>query len=401
MAARPNDLKPPIAAGRGEMVFLICGEDEFSVKQRARTIFEQWRVELGGTDHEIIDAVAGSANEAVKVLARLREALQTLPFFGTHKAVWLQNCTFLGDDRTASSSVVTENLSELSRDLKLFSWEKVRLLISGGKVDRRKTFFKTLEKVGKVEIFSAWSVDDRDWAEKAENFVLHRLEGENKKISDNALGRFVHLVGPHPRLLSNEVEKVTLFIGDRKEIEVEDVEAIVSKNKNARSFALADAVGDRNLSRALSCLDEEIWEMRTDSQRSEIGLLYGLISKIRSLIFLQELLKKRLIKPSNSYPSFKVQLENLPDASLPQDKKYNPKAINPYVLFKALSQVENYNQEELVNAMEILLDCNLKLVSRGIDETILLQHALIKLMASESQNAEDKGPKLPRQVTTS
>src|ERR1041385_4428216 len=86
----------------------IFGDDEFAVKQRARQLYQQWTDELGGMDHEIIDAAVGNSGEALKVLARLREALQTLPFFGSGKVVWLQNCNFLGDARTASSAAVTE-----------------------------------------------------------------------------------------------------------------------------------------------------------------------------------------------------------------------------------------------------------------------------------------------------
>ena len=37
-------------------------------------------------------------------MARLREALQTLPFFGSGKVVWLRDCNFLGDERTASAA---------------------------------------------------------------------------------------------------------------------------------------------------------------------------------------------------------------------------------------------------------------------------------------------------------
>src|SRR5437588_12493235 len=143
---------------------LIHGEDEFAVKERARQIYPQWCQELGGMDHEVIDAQVNNSGEALKALGRLREALQTLPFFGTGKAVWLQNCNFLGDDRTASAQAVTETLAELSQELKNFKWDNVRLLITAGKVDKRKSFYKTLEKLGSVEAFEAISVDSKDWA---------------------------------------------------------------------------------------------------------------------------------------------------------------------------------------------------------------------------------------------
>ena len=64
---------------------MICGEDEFAVKQRAKQIYAQWTEELGGMDHEIIDASVANSGETLKALAKLREALQTLPFFGSGK----------------------------------------------------------------------------------------------------------------------------------------------------------------------------------------------------------------------------------------------------------------------------------------------------------------------------
>src|SRR5712671_417537 len=158
----------PAAATSSAPVFLVHGDDEFAVKQRARQIFQEWSKELGGMDHEIIDAQVSNSGEALKALARLREALQTLPFFGTAKAVWLQNCSFLGDDRTASSQAVSETMGDLAQELKTFPWQNVRLLVSAGKVDKRKVFYKTIEKIGGTETFAAWSLDDKNWAAEAE-----------------------------------------------------------------------------------------------------------------------------------------------------------------------------------------------------------------------------------------
>ena len=58
---------------------LIHGDDEFAVKDRTRQIYDRWCGELGGMDHEIIDAQAANSSEALKALARVRAALQTKP----------------------------------------------------------------------------------------------------------------------------------------------------------------------------------------------------------------------------------------------------------------------------------------------------------------------------------
>ena len=363
---------------------LICGDDEFAVKQRAKQLHQQWCEELGGMDHEIIEAAVSNSGDALAALAQLREALQTLPFFGSGKVIWLRDCNFLGDERAASAAAVTETLNELAEELKNFKWSGVRLLISAGKVDKRKTFFKTLDKIGTVETFSGWSVDDRDWAERAEVAARAAVRLRQKEISEEALAELVSRVGPHPRQLDNEIEKLCLFAGDRKKLEVADVAAICTRNKTARAFALGDALGDRDLPRLLRRLDEELWEIKSSSQKSEIGLLYGLIAKVRAMLLLKEMLREGWIKPEMDYNRFKAQLERVPADQLPADKRFNPLALNPYVLYKALPQAKKYSRSELVRAMDLLLRCNQRLVSSGLDEALVLQQTLVQIVAPQA-----------------
>ncbi len=371
----------PAAAGKSSgPVLLVCGEDDFAVKQRASQLYREWTAEVGGMDHETIDAAVGHSGEALKAIARLREALQTLPFFGSGKVVWFQNCNFLADERTATADV-TESLADLAQDLKSTPWQNLRLLISALKVDKRKVFFKTLDKIGTVEFFAGWSVDDKDWEIRARASIRETLVELKKGIQEEALEELVSRIGPNPRQLRSEVEKLALFAADRPEIRLADVEEVCIRNKMARAFALADALGERNLPLLLRRLDEELWRTRHSSQASEIGLLYGLISKVRSLILLQELAREGWIKPGVDYGRFKAQLERIPAEQMPQDKRYNPLQIHPFVLFKSLGQVQRYTQDELVKAMELLLQCNQRLVTSSLDEALVLQQTLAQIAA--------------------
>jgi DNA polymerase III subunit delta len=365
-------------------VALVCGEDDFAAKQRARQVYQQWCDVLGGMDHEIIEATVANSGEALKALGKLREALQTLPFFGGGKAIWLRDCNFLGDERAAQTSGVTEALAGLAQELKGFDWRSVRLLVSAGKVDKRKTFYKTLEKIGHIESFDGWSVNDRDWAQQAELWARKAIQSRQKQISEDALAELIARVGPHPRQLDSEIEKVSLFIGDRKEIIKADVDTICVRNKMSRAFALGDALGDRNLPALLRCLDQELWEMQFVKDKSEIGLLYGLISKVRALLMLKEMIREGWLKATDNYNIFKAQLERVPISKLPTDKRYNPLALNPYVLFKALPQVRNYSEQELVNAMDLLLRANQRLVSSALDERLVLQQTLVQIVGPGS-----------------
>ena len=359
---------------------LVYGDDEFAVKARARTLFAQWCGELGGEDHEIIDGQVGNSGEALQALSRLRESLNTLPFFGSGKVVWLRNCAFLGEERTAGAEAVTNSLAALAQELKSLPWDNLRLIISSGKVDKRRVFYKAVEKLGTVESYEAWSMDQEGWMEAAAAWAQHQLELQGKTITDEALGQLVSQVGPHRRILASELEKLALYLGPRQQATLQDVEAVVSRQKHARSFAVADALGERNLPRLLQVLDQELWAMRTDSKRSEIGLLYGLITKVRTMLLAKELLDRHWVKAGTSFPQFQSQLKRVPAQGLPEDKRFNPLAMNPYLLYKALPHASRYSIGELVRAMGLLLHCNQRLVSSQLDESLLLQQALIGIV---------------------
>jgi DNA polymerase-3 subunit delta len=376
----------PSASSRAQTpVLLVWGDDEFSVKQRSKEVFQRWSAEPGGMETEIIDAAAVNGFDAMKALARLREALQTLPFFARRKAIWFQGCNFLADERAAGAQAVSESVSALALELKAFEWSNVRLLVSAAKVDKRKSIYKTIEKIGTVETFAAPSIDDRDWGSRAEAIVRNQLNSLGKTASEEVVSEVAGRVGPDVRQLANEVDKLALYAGERKEIRTEDVAAVVTRNRQARAFALGDALGDRDLPRLLRCLDQELWEMKFDSQKSEIGLLYGLIAKVRSLIFLGEMLRLGWLKQEPDYGRFKARLERVPADALPGDKRFNPLAMNPYVLFKALPQAGNYSREELIQAMDLLLRCNRELVLSGLDEALVLQRALVRIAARPAQ----------------
>ncbi len=274
----------------------------------------------------------------------------------------------------------------------------MRLLISAGKVDKRKVFYKTLDKLGTVEILAGWSAEDRDWANQAEAWGRKALRARGKEISEEALAELISRVGPNARQLDNEVEKLSLFVGERQAIEMQDVAAICTRNKTARAFALGDALGDRDLPRLLSRLDEELWEVKLDPQKSEIGLLYGLIGKVRAMILLKEMLREGWVKPEGDYNRFKAQLERVPADQFPEDKRFNPLAINPYVLFRALPQVKRYSQAELIRAMDLLLQCNRRLVSSGLDESLVLQQTLVQIVGDTEAVRKEPPPRVGRLV---
>ncbi len=375
----------PVSSEVQGPVVLICGDDEFTIKQRSRQLFERWRGELGGDDHEIIDAGCANASQASDAVSRLREAINTRSFFGGAKVVWFKDCSFLGEDRTSGSAAVTGALGDLAKSLKEFRWDGVRLLVSAGKPDKKRVFFKWLEATGRVEWYAALSADDKDWATRAEGEVIKAIRSAGKDIRDDALAECVARVGPNLRALINEVEKVILYVGDRKTVTVDDIRAITTQQKQAQAFALGEALGDRDLPRLLRLLDRELGEIRTgvEKGKSEIGVLYGLISKVRAMLLMRETRDRSLLKPVSDYSAFRAQVERIPSGQLPEDRRFNPLAGHPYVAFQAFRQSDNYAISELNRAMELLLDANLKLVGSSMDEGAVLRQALVEIVGTQ------------------
>jgi len=360
-----------------EPLCLVFGDEDFLVRDRASQVYEGWCAEAGGEDHQIIDGTVRNAAEALEALAKLNEAVQTLPFFGGAKVVWLRGANFLGDERTASSRDVTDRLNGLAKGWETFDWQGVRVLISCGKVDKRKAFFKSAKKIAAVEDLS---IADKERGSRAALIVRQRLAELGKKIAPHVADELILLAGSDLQQLHTEADKLAAYVGEREEVMRQDVHEIATRTRQAQGFALADALGERNLPKLLRVLDEELWVVKLDAKKSPIALLYGLITKVRTMIFLKEMLRLKWIRTGGGYQQFKSQLEAIQDDRLPDERKFNPKAMHPYMLFNALGHARQYSEGELTQAMDILLRCNRQLVSSSTDDTLILQQALVQIV---------------------
>src|SRR5438034_4530627 len=121
-------------------IYAVMGSDESEIKRAAAELATNLTPpEAGDFGLEIIDGVAENAEQAVARIRSTIEALQTLPFFGSTKVVWLKNANFLGDDQKARSSAVQSALEEFSKMLDRGIGSEVTFLISATEVDNRRS----------------------------------------------------------------------------------------------------------------------------------------------------------------------------------------------------------------------------------------------------------------------
>src|SRR5258708_18067312 len=135
-------------------IYAVVGSDEAEVKHVAAELATKLTPPgAGDFGLEIIDGVADNADQAAARIRSAIEALQTLPFFGSTKVVWLKNANFLGDDAKARSAGVQSALEELSALIDSGVGDGVTLLISATEVDKRRSFYKTLAKGAELQMF--------------------------------------------------------------------------------------------------------------------------------------------------------------------------------------------------------------------------------------------------------
>src|SRR5881397_1653159 len=193
-------------------IHAVLGSDEAEVKRVAAELASN--LTPPGAGDFGLEAIDGAADNVDQAEARVRsaiEALQTLPFFGSTKVVWLKNANFLGDDPKARSAAVQSALEELSELLDGGFDSGVTFLISATEVDKRRAFYKMLVKRAELQVFDRLDSGRAGWEEEATEIVQLRAKKQKLEFDDDALDLFVLLTGGDTRQIENELEKIDTY----------------------------------------------------------------------------------------------------------------------------------------------------------------------------------------------
>src|SRR4051812_12189402 len=145
-------------------IHAVLGSDEAEIKRAAKELAQQLGPD-GDFGCDIIDGNADNAEQASERIHQTIESLLTFPFFGTEKLVWLKNATFLADSQTGRSSTVIEALEKLAATLSSGIPASTRFLLSAIDVDKRRAFYKALQKCAQVQIFEKLDTGRSGWEE--------------------------------------------------------------------------------------------------------------------------------------------------------------------------------------------------------------------------------------------
>jgi DNA polymerase-3 subunit delta len=148
-------------------------------------------------------------------------------------------------------------------------------------------------------------------------------------------------------------------------------------------FELGNALAERNLRRALSLLDQLLFQ-----GESAVGiLLVAIIPTVRNLLVVKDLMvQHKLSRPQQPF-FFGKSLERLPASATSHLPRKKDGTVNAFALGLAACHAHRYRLEELRTALELCLQANLQLVTSGLEPQVVISQLLVKIIANRTSAA--------------
>jgi DNA polymerase-3 subunit delta len=365
------------AAAKGRL-HLICGSDEYLVAAKARELVDRLcPPENQAFGLEIIDGQLDVPGELAAAIRRCLEAVRTPGFLGGEKVVWLKGLRAFEVRESSELADAMEVLTELVRG-GVPSGQV--LVMTARKVDGRSAFYKACQAAGSVEVFD---VPDKSWAEQqyAEQAAIAAFDRLGICMDEAALAEFLARVGADTWQISQEAEKLAVFLGARKNATAEDVRAITSATREAAVWDLAEAVGERDLPRALAALEQLLFQ-----GENEVGIITLLESRLRDLGIFRWCMDKGWLnlRQSGGRTFANWASGGEVDATLcalPKD----PRAGNPFYVAKLAAQASRFSADELLAAEQLILETHQRLFNSALPAQTVLEVMLIRLLGAPSE----------------
>jgi DNA polymerase-3 subunit delta len=358
-------------------VHAVIGTDEGRVSEEAMALFNDLKPEGEAAEftNDVIEGVVANSEEAYQACVRTIEGLQTIGFFGADKIVWLKGANFLADDRTGGAERAKQGVEDLLDVLKAGTGDEVTFLVSASAIDKRRGFYKWLQKNGEVAAFDKIDVSKDRWEEEVALMVTTRAKELGLAFDHEALDLFVQMAGEETRQIGNELEKLNLYQGDRRTVELEDVRLMVPLSRKGVVWEISRAIERRDTVRAIELVDAQLGK-----GESAIGLMRAaIIPTVRNLFMVRVLLDAHPKLPLHNGGAFTGALNRLPDgdkAWLPQTKSGS---INAWGLFYAAKRAGQFTTAEMRHALEAALHADKSLVTTQLDHRMVLHRLVAEL----------------------
>jgi DNA polymerase-3 subunit delta len=358
-------------------VHAVVGSDEAEVKRVAAELAQKLAPPgAGDFGLEVIDGAADNAEQAASRIRSTIEALQTLPFMGSGKLVWLKNANFIGDSTIGRAASVQDALEELSGAIAADFGTDVTFLVSAPEVDKRRSFYKSLAKRAELQVFDRLDATRSGWEEEATEVSRARAKKRKLQFDDDALELFVLLTGGDTRQIDNELDKIDVFLGEARDVHVDLVRELVPLSRAGVIFELGNALAEGDLDRALKLVRRLL-----DQGESAIGiLLVAILPTVRNLLLAKDLMERHRLPRPHAPFQFISTINRLPAEATQHLPRKKDGTINAYALGIAAQNAHRFETKQLIDGMQACLDANLKLVTTQLDHELILTEVVVKLL---------------------
>ncbi|MFQ5736947.1 MAG: DNA polymerase III subunit delta [Thermodesulfobacteriota bacterium] len=252
-----------MSARYGKPIYYICGTDDYRIEEAVSSIRQE--ALSGGFESMNYQCFEGKGLDAGELLA----ACSTMPAFSDRRLVVVKD----------AGSIKADQAKALASYIASPSPTTCLVFIAEGKAQKSSALYKALDRKGFVEVLNR--LGDRELA----GWVVKEARGQGKSITPDAAARLVLIAGTRLRDVKGELDKVVLYIGDKKGVDVSDIEDSGLDCREETIYALSDAIGSKDAKKAFAVYEKI-------SGEEPLVVLSSIIRQIRMLLKAKALLKK-------------------------------------------------------------------------------------------------------------
>jgi DNA polymerase III subunit delta len=186
------------------------------------------------------------------------------------------------------------------------------------------------------------------------------------KIEPDGARELVDALGGDMMMISNELEKLMLYVGAKNRITLGDVETMVLSAKQRSLYELTDAISSKERVRALEVLDAIL--SSGDGEEAAIGHIYMLAKTFRQMLVILE--------------------RNVRDQRMLWAALWQGFRVPPFAADDIIKQARRYkSRRELTRAIRLVAKADLALRSNPVSKRMVLERLVMDLTAEAKLEA--------------
>ncbi len=193
---------------------------------------------------------------------------------------------------------------------------------------------------------------------EAVRWITDYVTGRGVKVEADGARELVDALGGDMMMISNELEKLILYVGEKKRITLGDVETMVLAAKQRSLYELTDAISSKDRVRALEVLDAIL--SSGDGEEAAIGHIYMLAKTFRQMLVILE--------------------RNVRDQRMLWAALWQGFRVPPFAADDIIRQARRYkNRRELTRAIRLVAKADLALRSNPVSKRMVLERLVMDL----------------------